>query len=228
MSISGDTLTYGTTERCWSLKVSEYVVTVVAGKQYTFSPTLLDVGHQEARWTIGNEGRIILRHSPVPDGLRVVFTVKQPCIRPHVLFSKLTVLCMPPDDMVWQDMKVLLPLFCELGVVGGRVSEDVSSGARGAPSRLKEVSGDSWSVHTCGRLKGGILQLWMGGLVAYPLGERSENLMGSLLGYPTAAGKSPSREVVRSSAGADAIYPLFFGVVRVAYPKACCWMSKPL
>ena len=33
-------------------------------------------------------------------------------------------------------------------------------------------------------------------------------------------GKSPRREVVRSSAGAGVVYPPFFGVIRVAYPKA--------
>ena len=32
--------------------------------------------------------------------------------------------------------------------------------------------------------------------------------------------KSPRREVVRSSAGTGVIYPPFFGVIRVAYPKA--------
>ena len=32
--------------------------------------------------------------------------------------------------------------------------------------------------------------------------------------------KSPRREVVRSSAGAGVVYPPFWGVIRVAYPKA--------
>ena len=36
----------------------------------------------------------------------------------------------------------------------------------------------------------------------------------------TSPPKSPRREVVRSSAGAGVIYPPFFGVIRVAYPKA--------
>ena len=31
--------------------------------------------------------------------------------------------------------------------------------------------------------------------------------------------KSPRREVVRSSAGAGVVYPPFWGVIRVAYPK---------
>ena len=37
---------------------------------------------------------------------------------------------------------------------------------------------------------------------------------------PGAFRKSPRREVVRSSAGAGVVYPPFFGVIRVAYPKA--------
>ena len=32
--------------------------------------------------------------------------------------------------------------------------------------------------------------------------------------------ESPRREVVGSSAGASGVYPPFFGVIRVAYPKA--------
>ena len=32
--------------------------------------------------------------------------------------------------------------------------------------------------------------------------------------------KSPRREVVRSSAGAGVVYPPFWGVIRVSYPKA--------
>ena len=38
----------------------------------------------------------------------------------------------------------------------------------------------------------------------------------------------PSKRVVRSSAGADAIYPLFLGVIRVRYPKEWYWMFDPL
>ena len=34
--------------------------------------------------------------------------------------------------------------------------------------------------------------------------------------------QSPRREVVRSSAGLGVVYPPFFGVIHVAYPKAWC------
>ena len=68
-------------------------------------------------------------------------------------------------------------------------------------------------------------------------GPRSEirpRLCGNRDLYPGGGGdqrpqkKSPRREVLRSSAGADAIRPPFLGVIRVAYPKACYGMSSPL
>ena len=37
---------------------------------------------------------------------------------------------------------------------------------------------------------------------------------------PSFLPESPRREVVRSSAGTGVVYPPFFGVIRVAYPKA--------
>ena len=45
---------------------------------------------------------------------------------------------------------------------------------------------------------------------------------GALVTEPLVKYQSPRREVVRSSAGLGVVYPPFFGVIHVAYPKAWC------
>ena len=80
-----------------------------------------------------------------------------------------------------------------------------------------------WLPPTVTTLGGGKIGLRGGGVVGAPRrrgGGGSGN--GAPVTEPLVKYQSPRREVVRSSAGLGVVYPPFFGVIHVAYPKAWC------
>ena len=61
-----------------------------------------------------------------------------------------------------------------------------------------------------------------GGVVGAPRRRGGGSGNGAPVTEPLVKYQSPRREVVRSSAGLGVVYPPFFGVIHVAYPKAWC------
>ena len=97
---------------------------------------------------------------------------------------------------------------------------------RGAPMSISVPNGAPWAAacnefHMNGDFNGWmaeVFSIWVGDAICRTR-PKDPISMPEYKSLPDRV-ESPRREVVRSSAGAGVVYPPFWGVIRVAYPKA--------